>query len=146
MTKTIFLTLLACALLSWPACDNCNRIECKPNGEYVEMRLLRDGKNAVFGPDAFISRDSIKYSNLGPAGTEAYAVRFIDSTQTIKLFIEEIYVYQLKLGSIRTDTIEAVTSVIDYDQCCSTYELKYVYLNGEIVCLENCGEVVEVSL
>ena len=146
MTKSIIPIFLACSYLSWLACDNCNRVECKPNGEYVEMRLVRNGKNAVFGPDAFISRDSIKYSNLDPAGTEAYAVRFIDSTQTIKLFIEDIYEYRLELGSIRTDTIVGITSVIDSDKCCATYELKYVYLNGEVVCFDNCGEVVEVSL
>src|SRR5687768_3552917 len=115
MRKTILPVLLACSMLSWLACDNCRKIECKPNGDYVELRLIRDGKNAVFGPNAFINRDSIKYSNLDPAGHEAYPVRFIDSSQTIKLFIEDIYEYKLELGAIRTDTIEGITSVFDYD-------------------------------
>ena len=133
-------------MVFWLACDNCNKVECKLNSAYVELRLLRDGKNAIFGPDAFISRDSIKYSNLDPDGSKAYPVTFNDSTQTIKLFIEDIYEYKLELGSIRTDTIEGITSIIDYDKCCATYELKYVYINGEIVCFDDCEEVVEVGI
>ena len=146
MRKTILLIILLCALLSFLACDNCNLVRCEQNGDYVQLRILREGKNAVFGPDAFIARDSIMYSNLDLPGSEALQIIFHDSTQTIKFFIKDIYKYQLELGTFRTDTIEGITSVVSHGKCCVDYELKYVYINGEIVCFEDCGEAVEVEI
>lgn len=146
MLKQIIIILtLTFVLILTPGCDNCNYNKCKLNGGFVELRLLRNGENAVFGPSAFIDQNSIQYSNLKPTDPAAL-IDFNDTSRSIKLFIEDIYSYELTLGSVRTDTLSGITTVVDYDGCCPFYELVTIYWNGEEICINECGGIIEIEI
>ena len=143
------LLLVTGSMVNLTSCEDCRYQDCRPAGDYVELRYVRDGKNALFGLDAFIDKDSIDFELLGGGFSESIYVApvyFNEENQTLGILLEDPYKYRLRLGSVRTDTLEGIASVFDYEHCCAQYELKYVYVNGEIACLEDCGEVVEVEI
>ena len=129
------------------SCSDCHRIRCEGHNDILQIRLIHNGENAVFGPDAFIERDSIKF--YMPLGLDYpdynYPIDFIDSTQSLNL--------SLKAGGIQIlafpgsmDTLVGNYNVYHNDECCPSYGLTAVLLNGESICTEDCNEVIEIGI
>ena len=88
MNKSLALLILLFGLMPlFIACNNCGRIRCEGDGDYINVRLVRDGKNAIFGSDAFILREDLRfYQPVTGYPDINYTIQFIDSTQSIMLF------------------------------------------------------------
>jgi hypothetical protein len=130
------------------SCSNCQRIRCAGNGGYVNVRLMRDGKNAVFGPDAFIDHVSlqlytpIEYNDYPDL---TYSIQFVDSTQSIILYLTsgppQILTFP---GS--SDTLTSTSVITHMGECCSTYKLSSLYWNEREICIDECGNVMEIEI
>lgn len=125
--------------------------ECKENGGYIKLKLLKDGQNALFGPGATINKDSIRFylTDLGGQYDHYYDhyISFDDSTKTMQVFILDQRAYVLKIENFRTDTIIGNSVVTSTGQCgCSSYQLTQVTMNGQVICQDGCEEIIEVQL
>lgn len=138
--------LLGCLMLVHFSCNDCARIGCEKYQYPVEIRLMRNGKNAVFGPDAFIDRDSIRLfiPENGYPDTE-FAISFSDSTQSIRLSLEVLSAQFLAFpGNI--DTLVGNYLNTTPSECCATNELVSVLWNDEELCKDGCEEVINVEI
>ena len=134
-------------ILTFLSCNDCNLADCKPNGRFINLRLMKAGKNAVFGPDAFIELDSIfYYSGSFSEGSATYHAFANEDGQSITLFLEDYSQYMIDLGSFGTDTFAAKILIINHEDCCPVYGMESLYWNGDKVCDHDCGSVVEVEL
>ncbi|MEP6795301.1 MAG: hypothetical protein ABJB16_13310 [Saprospiraceae bacterium] len=121
--------------------------DCRENGGFIKLKLLKDGQNALFGPEASINRDSIKFylSNLNDPYDQF--ISYNDSTKTMDVFIGDTRTYILKIDNVRTDTIVGNTVVTGTGQCgCSSFQLIKVTMNGQVLCQDGCEEIIEVQL
>jgi hypothetical protein len=127
-------------LLSQSSCI----IDCVENGGYIQLELIKDGHNALYGPDAIINRDSIRLSDIN--GFDEI-ISYDDSTKTIEMFIFDTKEYILKIGNNSSDTIIGNTVVTSTGRGgCSSYQLAKVTINGQVVCHDGCEEIIEVQL
>lgn len=107
---------------------------------------MKDGHNALFGPSASLTRDSIRFFMLENIGYDEF-ISYNDSTKTMDLLLLNKLEYILKIGTTMADTIIGTTVVIDTDECgCSTYKFTKVALNGQNICQDGCEEIIEVQL
>lgn len=144
----LFPFLLTSMLFIHLSCSNCQRIRCSGEGGYVNVRLLRDGKNAVFGPDAFIDHDSLRlYSpiNYRDYPDFNYSITFDDSTQSIMVYLTTTLPQILTFpGS--SDTLTSSSIITHMGECCATYKLSSVQWNGQEICTDDCGNVLEIEI
>ena len=129
------------------SCNDCHRIRCEQHIDIVQIRLLHDGKNAVFGPDAFIARDSISlYTPLGPDYPDQYyTIDYIDSTQSLSLSLKPGRLQILAFPG-NVDTLVGNYTIYHSNDCCPPYELTAILRNGEQICSNDCEEVIEIGI
>jgi hypothetical protein len=107
---------------------------------------MKDGHNALFGLNASINRDSIRFFTQDNPGYDEF-ISFNDSTKTMDLFVVNQVDYLLKIENIRIDTIIGTTIVTSTGQCgCSSYQFSNVKINGQVICQDGCDEIIEVQL
>lgn len=142
MTKNDFYSIVLLAVILLQSSCVC---DCRENGDYIKLKLLKDGHNALFGPDASINRDSIRLF-VFDISVDNY-ISFNDSSKTLDLFIGDSQEFVLKLGDFRTDTIIGQTVVVSTGACgCSDYKFSKVTFNGQIICQDGCNEIVDIQL
>ncbi len=106
---------------------------------------MRDGKNALFGPDAFIPVDSIHLSILEPL--RPYPGSYIFEREEILHFIvREGEKYLLEIPGILADTITAKTETDDNRGCCKGINVIDVRINSEVICVDDCEKVIEIEI
>jgi len=125
-------------------CSYCNRVDCDRRNSTVQIRFTRNGQNAIFGPDAFISRDSIQYYITEPYASD-FPITFHEDSQSVGLPIGGSLEYILQLSSIRTDTFIGTWTVIGMTECCAQYDLTNVHMNGQVICY-HCFEIIEIEI
>ena len=140
-TPSILAILCVIALMALQSCDNCGKQICPRNGAWVRLKILSNGKNALFGSNAFIDHNSVEYKNVDTLGFPAAPVVFNNATQRLEIFIDNDAEYQLKLGNFTTDIYDGDTFSYDYDGCCHFYEIVGVRRNGQDICDFFCTEV-----
>jgi hypothetical protein len=111
----------------------------------IELSVVKNGQNALFGPDAFIDKDSVIFSNEDLLFQPEF-VNFNEHTQTLNLYIENGQTYLLEIKNIRTDTIIGHMIATGMNDCCEGYEFTDVMINGQVVCQHGCNEVIELQL
>lgn len=137
---------MAFFLLVHCSCSNCARIRCEGANNQVTIRLMHNGENAVFGPDAFIDRASLRLfvPHLNYPDTE-YPITYIDSTQSIQLSIavgqEQILAFP---GSINTLLNTYYTT--QKDECCQKSILVSLMWNDIEICIEGCNELIDIDI
>ena len=142
MRKYLVIIILFCVLLIQASCI----CDCKENGDYIKLKLVKDGHNALFGPDASINRDSIRFFAQNNLGYDEF-ISYNDSTKTMDLFVVDQLDYILKIDNIRIDTFIGTTIVTSTGQCgCSSYQFLNVKMNGQIICQNGCDEIIELQL
>lgn len=127
------------------SCNNCRLVECAGRTGIIEIRLMRNGQNAVFGPSAFLDRDSIRYFITEPLERD-FIIGYPESTQTISLFMDEGNEHILQISNIRTDTFVSYMELTGMGECCPMYEFTSVTRNGQIICNLNCQEIIEIEI
>ncbi len=119
-------------------------VDCVGNGDYARIRLVRNGMNAIFGPDAFIDRDSIRI--LHPDhNLPTYVVIYVDSTQSLTLYLTP-YQPLILASPGRMDTLTCTTEVTDMNDGCKSYKLSSVQWNGQEICTDECGHLIEIEI
>ncbi|MBL0007653.1 MAG: hypothetical protein KA166_00975 [Saprospiraceae bacterium] len=136
--------LFAVFILSQLACKCDGRVDCERPYHFAEIRLVRDGKNAVFGPDAFIDRDSILILSPDPRYLN-FKVTFIDSTESMIINIFPNFPIILETPG-HLDTLTCTTIITDRSECCVQYSLSSIQWNGEDICSENCADILDIQI
>ena len=136
--------VIAGFILSQLACKCDGRVDCERNSHYAEIRLVHDGKNAVFGPDAFIPRDSILVLSPDPRYLN-FNVTFIDSTESMIINIFPNFPIILETPE-RLDTLTCTPIITERSDCCVQYSLSSIQWNGENICLENCADILDIEI
>lgn len=127
------------------SCSFCNRVDCSGVTGDIEIRLMRNGQNALFGPDAFIHRNSIRYFITDPLERD-YLIGFVEGTQSMSLYLIEGREHILEISNIRTDTLVSNMELTGMGECCPIYEFTSVTRNGQNICDLNCGEVIDIEI
>ena len=135
-------SILSLLLLCIAGC--CSLADCR-EGFDLEFRLVRDGKNALFGPDAFIHHDSISYRRATSTGDGNF-IYFNETNQTVFLFTFLETDYVLDIEGIREDTISITTEILSDKGCCPAIQLSIIRRNGIVICNQNCTEIVEIEI
>jgi hypothetical protein len=128
------------------SCNDCARIRCEGYQYPIEIRLMHNGKNAVFGLDAFIDRDSIRLfvPNNNYPDTE-FAITFSDSAQSIRLSLDVLPAQFLAFpGSI--DTLVGNYLITNPTECCARHNLVSVLWNDKELCKDGCEEVINIEI
>lgn len=111
----------------------------------MQLHLLRDGKNAVYGPDSFINKNGIRAFVLSSSALEEY-VDFIDTFQSVGIFIQDGFPVILEINGVRADTFAITTVVTDTDGCCTGYQVTSVLRNGVLICEGTCEEIINIEI
>ena len=128
------------------SCNNCRLVDCAGSTGTIQLRLMRNGQNALYGPEAFINRDSLRYFINEPIERD-YIIGFPENTQSITLFMEEGLEHILQISNIRTDTLVSTMEVTDMGECCHLYEFMNVTINGQVICdHQNCEDIIEIEI
>ena len=136
--------VLFCLLLLQISC-NCEEVDCGPYS-LLKLKLLKDGQNAVFDPNPFISMDSISFS-IDDHFVEPGIIAFNGITETINIYMDGGQKYVMDIKGIRTDTITGTFIVTGLAECgCNSYQLSKVTMNGQIICVDGCNDIIEVQL
>jgi len=145
MKNHIIILVLGFSCLLQIGCDNCNRVRCENDSGTIQIRIKRNGENAIFGDAAFINRDSIKYFKTEPI-LQDFSVAFHEETQSIGLNVTGGSKYFLQLSNLRTDTFTATFLLTGMGECCAQYELVAAQMNSHDICNDNCGEITEIEI
>ena len=127
----------------------CCRIdECEEPTGYFKIRLMRDGKNALYGPDAILTKSSIHLTTVNSLPGQEDYIAFNDAAETIEFSVHEYTSSFLKLSSIRTDTFTITTDFIDTNKSCSCvdYMVTTVSRNGVVLCTGLCEDVIDIEI
>ena len=135
-----FLSLLI--ITTFYSCDECG--DCPPHGGQVNIKYTQNGQNAVFGANAIVDGDSISFINMENPEKPAY-FWLVDSSESIRIFLLSSNIYLLHLGDSHTDTFQMTDYFQPLGECCSITIAEEVKMNGELVCDEDCDEVIEVE-
>lgn len=127
------------------SCDECHGLDCPPPGAPLEVRYSQNGQNAIFGPNAFINRNSVTFIDIDQNGDPGDFM-FIEKDSLIRIYLLSNHSYVLNLGDSRTDTFQQLTYLQPRGRCCPVTIALEVQMNGNLVCHENCEEVIGVEL
>src|SRR4030095_6067198 len=133
MNSYIIKIIFLAAIFLHLSCLNCRLTECLGNGGFIQLRLVRNGQNALFGSSAFIEKDSVRSFVLTSFEFES-PVEFLDTFQSISLYSEVGFPVILDINSIRTDTFSVTTKEISKSDCCTDYSITSISRNGMIIC------------
>ncbi|HEX5111886.1 MAG TPA: hypothetical protein VFV79_03505 [Saprospiraceae bacterium] len=136
--STLFVLIL---LICSSSChDDVNCVD----GDYLYLRYMHNGQNAIFGDLAIVERDSISFSTLdGDLLPENLS--FVDSTMAIRLLLHPNYTpYLLRFGKQRNDTFDVPQWLFPLGRDCSVFIIEVAELNGEVICDLDCGDIIDV--
>ena len=142
---SLYLSLFFCLSLFLISCNNCRLVDCEGNGGTIQLRLLRNGQNVLYGPDAFIVKDSVRSFVITSFDLERN-VHFSDTFQSLFLYVEDSFPVVLELNGMRNDTFSVTTEISGMDECCTGYQLTSVLHNGEVICTGICEEVIDLEI
>ena len=140
----IFLLILVSVLLQF-SCSYCNRVRCEGGGDTIKLQLLREGKNILFGPDPIIEKDQLVVFSLVPNLFEG-SIGYLDSSQAISFYVYPNAPVVLEINGVRADTFTITTEVTSMGECCKGYTTTSVSHNGQVICAENCEEILAVEI
>ena len=144
MNYRLLITALGFIWLINIGCNDCHKIRCETASGFIQIQFTRNGQNAIFGPDAFISMDSIQYFITEPYASD-FPITFNEDSQTVGLPIGGSLEYILQLSNIRTDTFIGTWTVIGMTECCRQYDLTNVQMNDQVICY-HCFEIIEMEI
>ncbi len=137
MNKALALMLLLAATTSFQACE-CSKAYCPGNGGIINIRLMHNGANAVFGPQAYIDQDSVELS-------PDYLLFFMESSQSLLVSLKpNTPVIMTYTGEI--DTLTCTTNILSPNDCCNNYSLATVHRNGKLICSGNCEDIIDLEI
>jgi hypothetical protein len=135
------IVLVLCVL---PSCDNCHEIYCQLNVTHFRFTLLKNGEDAVFGPNAIIASDSIHAYALSDPGTERFVGRS-DSLRFLSLYLGSSPIV-LEVNGMPNDTFSFTSQIVEVGECCVTHEVTSILRNGQVICAGICEEIVEIEI
>ena len=109
------------------------------------IRLLRNGNNVLYGPDAFVDHDSVKHFVLSDFKLEN-PITFIDTFQSVYFFIPEGFPSIIEINGVSSDTFRITTEVIEVNDCCKGFQVTSVIRNGIVICTGECEDVIDVEI
>ncbi len=137
--------IFTCAILLQKSCNNCNRVDCYGASGFIRLKWIENGHNALFGPDATINRDSVRFYFPDIIDHDFY-ITYNDGTQTMDLYLVNGNKYVLEIKNTRTDTILGTMKLIEKGECCDSYQFTKVTMNSQVICQDGCDDIIEVQL
>lgn len=143
MLHLLFKAIAFYLLITLVGC--CLAVACDYIPTSVTLRIMRNGKNALYGPDAFLTKSDLKHIIIVGQNTEEENIEFDDSLQTITLYVSMQSPAILEIKNVSSDTI-SITSEIDRQGCCDSPQITSVLRNGEVICEGLCAEIIELEI
>ena len=128
------------------SCDNCSNVNCEERFvESVELRLLQNQVNALYGPGAFLTPGSLRIYEVD-SPEDDLTVEFRQQNESIRLSIQEGDPVVLEVNNISVDTFSVIAVWFGRDDCCSFYRLNNVLRNGVVICSDLCNDPIDVEI
>ena len=142
MSKLPLVFILTILSLLWNGCCE----TCEPDYRIVQLRLMRNGVNAVFGDNAILERDDIRTYNQSFHETERRVI-YKEDDQAIWITVDQDFPLILEMGIINQDTFSITLEPMIIEECCTYYRTSSVIMNGEVICtVGECDEVFEIEI
>jgi len=128
----LFICMVACAFI---ACD-CQRATCEEERAVGRFSFLQDSVDLFFGEDRRLG-----INELTVTASDSQAVFLTITNDEIQFNLKSDVVYHVEIGTL--DTI-MVTADLRFDQetdCCTIFGFNSISIDGEMVCVSNCGLV-----
>ncbi|MBC7885107.1 MAG: hypothetical protein H7X99_06510 [Saprospiraceae bacterium] len=147
MKVAIYTFLLLSIAIALNSCSQCASADCDRNAKSITIKLLKDGKNAVFGLDPIISKDSIFYSIMVDSSIvlDSRPI-FQNIEQVLEIYVYADYPTILEINGIRSDTFSITTQVTSLTECCRGYTITTVSHNGSVICTGECDSILNVEI
>ncbi len=142
MFRSFIAAFLLLIVITLTGC--CLTIECGYNDGNLKFRLMRDGKNALFGPDAFLTQEDLKLI-IGSSHEDGY-IQFDTSLQAIQVYVFTNPTTILEIENISSDTISITSEKVSNKGCCDEYRTTGVLLNRVMICEGACEGVIVVEI
>lgn len=125
---------------------DCSKVNCASPGGTLNFRVLKDGKNALFGTDS-ISHDSVRlYVTITDTSSYDIPIQYDPVSKSIRLNMDQDVRYILKIDTLRNDTFEVFAVPSGMDDCCKLYQLNSANKNGQFLCGDGCNETLDIQL
>lgn len=126
---------------------DCSKVNCASPGGTLRFKVMKDGKNALYGMPHAIEQDSVSlYVTITDTSTYDIPIKFDSISETIELNMDQDVRYILKIDTFRTDTFEVFALPVGMDDCCKLYQLDSAKKNGQFFCGDGCNEVFEIQI
>lgn len=126
---------------------DCSKVNCASPGGTLIVKVLKDGKNALYGMPHAVEQDSVRlYVTITDSTSYDIPIERDTPSETIILNMDQDVRYILKIDTFRTDTFEVFALPAGMDDCCKLYQLQSAKKNGQFLCGEGCNEVYEIQL
>ena len=122
----------------------CKKADCYEQLDFIQLRLMKDGENAVGGVNALIDRDRIQYYPLDNQ-FRGYPVIYEKELNLFSLVLVAETDYLLVLDDYTTDTISMEGFQGEEGVCgCFNFIVTKVIYNDDVVCNNVCEQGVVV--
>ena len=126
---------------------DCSQVNCASPGGTLRFRVLKDGKNALFGDTSAINHDSVRlYVTITDTSSYDIPIKYDTLSETIGLNMDQDVEYILRIDTLRNDTFKVFTVPAGMDDCCELYHLNSASKNGQFLCGDGCNDVIDVHL
>lgn len=137
-------TLIIASFSLYTAYNDCHRVSCSGNVARFMFRLMINGEDAVFGPNATIHRDSIRAYFLTTPEIER-SLSISDTFQFLSSLLGTAPLL-LEINNIRNDTFTFTSEWLGMGECCPIYEVNAILRNGQVICTGTCEEIIEIEI
>jgi hypothetical protein len=126
----------------------CGVVDCDSRPNAINILVMQDGHNALFGPEATLSQDSILFRREAPfSDTLFFYTNGVSQTLVLPFEFEGEYLLEFK--NIRVDTLSGIIGHRDVrGKCndCDHYFWESFSINGHEVCVDDCQEDLILEL
>ncbi len=129
--STLILVFLFTSIFS--SCGDCHKVDCPPYGGMVEINIVKDGDDLVFGPSASISLKDIKFNS-----TLEENISFTSFNDQIEIFLQGEEEYTLDISNQDSFKFSGKLEVINSSECCSIYAFTKFTSDGATLCNSHC--------
>ena len=140
-TRLIPLFLLFLMALVNFGCEDCDRFDCAYSVAILDLNILQDGQDIVFGSSPLITPEEISVQSEQDFNA---SLRILENS--VVLTINNSDRVTIEISNLETLILQVETRDTSSNSCCPLYEISKIESEGETVCASDCTELdIEVN-
>ena len=120
--------------------DDCSVIFCADSSAVLELNIIKDGQDIVFGPSPLIDVEELSVQS---EEFEDRELTFYEDKVRIGFILNERFT--LEIGNLKTVTLQVETENVSTNSCCKTIEITRIVRDGVAVCTSDC-RVLDIEI